>query len=543
MAEKEIQMKTSLSRTMLSGFLACLLLSLALAFTVQPVGATPQAGAPDIASIDAYISAQMQADHIPGVALGLVHNDQVMHLRGFGEADQSGRAVTPKTPFVLASVSKSFTSLAVMQLVEAGKIELDAPVQRYLPWFRVADPVASARITVRHLLYQTSGIPGSGYACATEQATMSLEQYVRSLATLPLDRPVGSRHEYCSTNYDILGLIVQTVSGEPYATYTEQHIFAPLQMHDSFATEPEARRDGLAQGYRWIYGVPAPFDYYNTAGVPAGYLISSAGDLAHYLIAQMNGGRFGSATLLSSAGIATMHAPAVPREGGRGYYGMGWVNGPFAGVPAIWHDGEDVNFHALLLIEPQTHWGVILLVNADTLLPVDGAANTALTSLDAGVTRLMAGQTPQASPSLTTVYLITDGVLAVLLAIFPLLRLQWWSNRFRQRRHRLVHLGLRLTWDVALPVALLVGVSLFARVLGATSWYWILLGWPDLGSWILAISALLLLTGVLRAVLAFRVLLRIAEETSPVKLSPSCRATYLTTDVGAVERSSGAKPR
>jgi CubicO group peptidase (beta-lactamase class C family) len=133
-----------------------------------------------------------------------------------------------------------------MQLVEAGKIELDAPVQRYLPWFRVADPAASARITVRHLLYHTSGLPDS--ACFTGQLTMTLEQFVRSLATVTLDRPVGSRYEYCSANYDVLGLIVQTVSGQPYGTYIEQHVFAPLQMHDSFASEPEARRDGLAQG-------------------------------------------------------------------------------------------------------------------------------------------------------------------------------------------------------------------------------------------------------------------------------------------------------
>jgi CubicO group peptidase (beta-lactamase class C family) len=146
------------SRTMLGGSLACLLL--ALLFTALPVVAAPQAGAADIGSIDASISAQMQSDHIPCVALGLMHNDQVMHLRGFGEADQSGRAVTPHTPIMLASVSKSFTALAIMQLVEAGKIELDVPVQRYLPWFRLADPVASARITVRHLLYQSSGIPG-----------------------------------------------------------------------------------------------------------------------------------------------------------------------------------------------------------------------------------------------------------------------------------------------------------------------------------------------------------------------------------------------
>jgi len=493
--------------------------------TALPVAAAPHAGAPDLARIDAYISAQMQTNHIPGVALGLVHNDQVMHVQGFGTADSTGRAVTTHTPFILASVSKSFTALAVMQLVEAGKVELDAPVQRYLPWFRVADPVASARITLRHLLYHTSGIPSSGYACATNQVTMTLEQYVRSLATLTLDRPVGSRPDYCSTNYDVLGLIVQTVSGQPYATYMQQHIFAPLQMHDSFASEPEAKRDGLAQSYRWFFGVPTPIEDYNLSNVPAGYLISSAEDMTHYLIAQMNGGRFGSTSILSSAGIATMHAPAVLREGGSGSYGMGWVNGPLAGVPAIWHDGNNVVASTRLLIEPQTHWGAILLVNANSLIPIDGA-NTALTSLADGVTRLLAGQTPQASTSLTTFYLILDGILAVILAlaVFPLLRLRSWSRKFGQRlqqRPQFLRLGLRLAWEVALPVALLLGVSLLASELGATSWDWILLGWPDLGSWVLAICAVLLLTGVIRAVLAVRVIRRKAAETSSVTPSPS----------------------
>jgi TRAP-type C4-dicarboxylate transport system permease large subunit len=118
---------------------------------------------------------------------------------------------------------------------------------------------------------------------------------------------------------------------------------------------------------------------------------------------------------------------------------------------------------------------------------------------------------------LTTLYLIFDGVFAVLLAltIFLLLRLRGWSRRFGQRRHRVMRLGLRLTWEVALPVALL---------LGATNWDEILLAWPDVGSWILVISAVLLLTGVLRAVLTIRVLRRTAAQTSqaiPSSPSPS----------------------
>ena len=91
--------------------------------------------------------------------MAIVEGDRVVHLKGFGRADPSGRLVTPQTPFLIGSVTKSMTSLAVLQLVDQHKVELDAPVQRYIPWFRTADSSASARITVRQLLTMTSGLP------------------------------------------------------------------------------------------------------------------------------------------------------------------------------------------------------------------------------------------------------------------------------------------------------------------------------------------------------------------------------------------------
>ena len=199
---------------------------------------------------------------------------------------------------------------------------------------------------------------------------------------------------------------------------------------------------------------------------------------------------------------------------------MGWITHPVGGVPAIWHDGENPHFHALMLIEPQTHWGVILLVNANSLIP------PGLTSLDPGVTRLLAGQAPQASMSLTTLYLIIDGVLVVLsaLAIFPLLRLRRWSRRFEQRQRRrpqFIRLGLRLTWDIALPVALLLLLLFFVNNFNGATFYDVWLTYPDLDSWLLAICALLLLTAVSRAVLAIRVLRRTGADTSEVTPSPS----------------------
>ena len=247
-------MKIRIYRTLCSAFLFCLL---ALPWLVLPVEAAPRVetkAAPDFAQIDAYVQAQVQDARIPGLALGIIHGDRVAHLHGFGEADSTGRAVTPHTPFLLGSTTKSFTALAIMQLVEAGKITLDVPVQRYLPWFRVADPVASGHITVRHLLTQVSGISTAvGLRLFTDDPTETPEQYVRALRTVTLMKPVGTTFQYSNANYAILGLVLQVVSGVPYQTYLQQHILTPLRMQQSFVSQEQARQAGLAQGHRsWL---------------------------------------------------------------------------------------------------------------------------------------------------------------------------------------------------------------------------------------------------------------------------------------------------
>jgi CubicO group peptidase (beta-lactamase class C family) len=104
-------------------------------------------------AMDAYVEAQMKHLKIPGAALAIVEGDTITHLRGFGKARPGGEAPAPQTPFFIGSLTKSFTALAIMQLFERSKIELDAPIRRYLPWFRLADLKASSQITVRHLLF------------------------------------------------------------------------------------------------------------------------------------------------------------------------------------------------------------------------------------------------------------------------------------------------------------------------------------------------------------------------------------------------------
>jgi CubicO group peptidase (beta-lactamase class C family) len=230
------------------GLTAALVLSVAIALVVlggaqASANATdePDMNAPDFAEVDRYVQKEMEATRLPGLALGIVKGNRIVHLKGFGVADPSGMSVTPKTPFVIGSTTKSFTALATMQLVEAGKVDLDAPVKRYIPWFRVADPEASSRITVRDLLNQTSGLPTRETATQFLKADSSdsaLEKQVRDLKDTRLTAPVGTKFEYSNFNFDVLGLIVQTVSGQSYEEYVQRHIFTPLEMNHSY-TSPE----------------------------------------------------------------------------------------------------------------------------------------------------------------------------------------------------------------------------------------------------------------------------------------------------------------
>jgi len=142
----------------------------------------------------------------------------VIYIQGFG-SDGHGHGVTPDTQFRIASLSKSFTAVAVLQLVEAGQVELDSPVQAYLPTFVTADPSASRRITVRHLLNQTSGMADAGFPSIANDQSGSLEQRMESLRSARLVSDPGQRFHYFDPNYQLLARLVEVVAGVPFSTY------------------------------------------------------------------------------------------------------------------------------------------------------------------------------------------------------------------------------------------------------------------------------------------------------------------------------------
>jgi CubicO group peptidase (beta-lactamase class C family) len=371
---------------------------------------------PNFAEIERFVQDEMAAQRIPGLALGIVEGDRIAYVRGFGTADDSGREVTPQTPFIIGSVSKSLTALAIMQLVEENEIELDAPVQRYLPWFRVADEEASAEITVRHLLNHTSGLStktGRSFQGDGDTSDTALEQAVRKLKSAVLTAPVGSKHQYSTVNYSVLGLIVQTVAEQSYESYVQRRILEPLQMRNSYTSEAAAQPQGLATGHNYWLGRPRPADLpYNRGLLPAGFLISSAEDMTHYLISQLNGGRYDGTSVLSPHGVGELHRPTVltPKEDTS--YGMGWFVGPRNDIPAIYHQGETMNFHANVVLIPQGRRGVVVLMNAENSL--DLFINGRMGTIADGVTSLLGGREPPSPPSNIATFIVYAAVFSLL---------------------------------------------------------------------------------------------------------------------------------
>lgn len=337
-----------------------------LAFAWPPEGIA-QPTALDTGKIDAHVEAVMASSRLPGVALGIVHEDHVVYLKGYGDAGNGG-PVTPRTLFALASVSKPFTALAVMQLVESGQVDLDQPVQKYLPEFQLADADAAARITVRHLLSHVSGLSapsGRQHFFSRDNSPEALAGYVRDLAAVRPTAPVGSKFQYSNANFTLLARLVEVVSGEPFEQSMRGHVLTPLGMSRTCFSSDEA--NGRAIGHRYWFGQPVAF-----SGVPssrhhlgAAGMYSSTEEMSRFLIAHLNGGRIEDRSVLSPEGVATLHKPAVKDDRPNGHYAMGWDNRDTSNGRYVGHDGGWPEFQCDLVMSPEDRWGVVVLINVN----------------------------------------------------------------------------------------------------------------------------------------------------------------------------------
>ncbi len=400
-------------------------------------------------AIDAYMAERMHTLKIPGAALAIVQGDQIEYSKGYGIADSTERAITTQTPFMLASLSKSFTALAIMQLAEDNKLELDATVQKYLSWFQIADKKASSEITVRQLLYQTSGfseIDGRKLVLDSNMAADALITSMKQLTTTKLVSVPGAAYQYSNINYGLLGAIVEAVSGKSYETYVEQNIFAPLDMKHSYTSLSSARAGGMARGYYPFFGIPIIYDNllpYSRAMTSWGGLFSSAEDMAHYLIAQLNDGRYKDAVILSPEGMAVLHDPGIELDKWYGY-AMGWYVGPDFDLPSrepmdklsgytipveIYHQGSYISFRTVVLMIPQQKVGVIVLMNTD-----DPAIESAFGWLGWDVASIYLGTQPSHLPPAENFILQHIRPILITINLFLLASFIWFIRKLRSWR-------------------------------------------------------------------------------------------------------------
>ena len=407
-----------------------------------------------------------------------------------GQAVAGYGAAFPDTPFVIGSVSKSFTALAIVQLVERGLIAFDSPVTVYIDWFTTADPTAS--ITVRQLLNQTSGLSTLDGSRDVFTPEISLEERIRSIENHELVSEPGAEFNYSNLNFATLGLIVQEVSGLDYGEFVDEEIFAPLGMDHSYSDFAQARADGLAQGTITVFGFPVSLRQTGFPGaVPDGYLISTAADLAAYARFQMGDGSFEGRRLISAENMALMHTPAAPSQSGEhlDHYAMGWWTGSIDGQPLIGHHGNTFGFHADVALIPDIDAAVVVLMARNGVM-VKGPETAGLEALIGGM--------PQVSRAPTIAWIILDVVAAFLVVVSIV------SVMRRRRRLRMDPPQAPRRWPAILQVVagVLIGTSvvlLAASMSGGLDVVAFRLLWalaPDVTILAVAIPLLLIAAGV-----------------------------------------------
>ncbi|MFN8446808.1 MAG: serine hydrolase domain-containing protein [Caldilineaceae bacterium] len=359
-----------------------LLLILFTLFPAAPLLAAPptQAKLPlQAAEVEAFwdglLAAQMDAFHLPGATVAVVQDGKLLFAKGYGYADIATHkpVVADESVFRPGSISKLFIWTAVMQLVEQGKLDLDADVNRYLKTFQIPNTlqlpsgsVPAAPITLAHLLTHTPGFEerGDGLFRRSVEDLLPLEEYLSQYMPARV-RPPGSLTAYSNYGTALAGYIISQVSGMPYEQYIEERIFQPLQMqHSSFRQPlPDALMGNLATGYVYSGGQQEARPFELVQASPAGALSTTATDIANFMIAHLQNGRFGDTSILSEATAQLMHEQSFTNDPRVNGFAHGFIEATFNGQQLIWHAGDTLYFHSILMLLPVHNIGFFVSYN------------------------------------------------------------------------------------------------------------------------------------------------------------------------------------
>jgi CubicO group peptidase (beta-lactamase class C family) len=331
--------------------------------------AAAQAPAPDLASrlaaIEKAIDEKRQALGIPGASLAIVKDDKVIYTKGFGLRDVDRKLpVTPDTLFAIGSSSKAFTAMAVVMAADDGKLSLDDPPKRYLPFFKLQDPEADAKITVRDLMCHRSGLNRTDIAWYS--GALTRDEVIEVAARAKPTAKLGEKFQYQNVMFLAAGQIAARAEKTSYEQLVANRIFKPLGMKTTTFSvkQMQASRD-FSLGYDYNFATKQTRNLPTrdlTVIAPAGAINSSAREMAEWVRLMLGGGVYGGKRLVSEAGFAELVKPQM-KVVGNVDYGLGWFLRDWNGHKVAEHGGNIDGFNAQVAVMPDQHVGFVLLTN------------------------------------------------------------------------------------------------------------------------------------------------------------------------------------
>jgi CubicO group peptidase (beta-lactamase class C family) len=338
--------------------------------------------APTHQRVDELLIAACNERSLAGLAAGIVKDGRVVYARGFGFADaQHNIHVTRDTSFRIGSISKTLTAIGLMQLFEQGRFKLDDPVNSHLRAYKIAQPAQSPPVTFRHLLTHTSGIgevrrfsdlvrPTLGLACKPGSIPTLRDYYAPALKA---EVAPGTKWAYANHGFATLGQLVEDISGEPFAQYMRDHVFAALGMEHTDYLLSERVGTTLAQGYRMRRRGLQPVPYREIVPGPAGSVFSSVNEMVKYLAALLGGGANDSGRIIKADTLATMMTQHYQLDPRLTAVGLAFMIDQVDGMRIIGHGGGWPGFTSSMRLAPDQGVGVVVLTNTSTS-PTDAIA-------------------------------------------------------------------------------------------------------------------------------------------------------------------------
>ena len=309
-------------------------------------------------AVDDLVRDQMNRHPIPGLALEIIQNGKPTKIAGYGLANlEWSTPATPETVFEIGSITKQFTAAAILLLAQEGKLSVDDRISKYIKDM----PESWTNITLRHLLTHTSGIKNYTTLDGFELTRhLTQAQFVRKMGGYPLDFAPGEKWSYCNSGFNLLGFVIENVSGEDYWRFMRERIFGPLGMSSTTNRDPRGIIRLRASGYETNgAGHYVNRDYDLTDVFSAGAIVSTVGDLAKWNAA------LDSERLLTEASKEAMWTPIRLNDGSTHDYGFGWFLNPLNGWQNIGHSGSTLGFSASLQRFPKAGLAVIVLTNSN----------------------------------------------------------------------------------------------------------------------------------------------------------------------------------